>query len=282
MKLNKSIFIALLAFPLSFFAQEKSDKAPEKKLERAAFESSTLVNGQTNVLYTKGTLQLTMNHRFGMFNNGPGQNDFFGLWAPANIRLALDYAVTDRIAVGFGTTKDSRLQDLSLKVALLRQTKDNSMPVSVTYYGNVVGDARPSENFIYPSDRYSFFNQLIIARRFSSNVSFQIAPSWSHYNYVERPVRNDVCGLEIGGRVKINPSTSILLDYSQTVTNYGKDEPKPGVSLGVEFSTGSHAFQLFVTNYRGIVPQQDIVYNQNDFMKGKFVIGFNITRLWHM
>lgn len=282
MKINKSIFIAVFVLPLMLLAQEKNDTIvpPSKpKLERAAFESTSLIDNQTNVLYTKGTLEMVMNHRFGLTN---GTNDMIGIWAPANIRIALSYALTDRITVGYGTTKDSRLQDFNLKAGLLRQTRDNSMPFSVTYYGNAAMDAREKDNFIHPSDRWSFFNELIIAKRFNSNISFQIAPSFSHHNYVENPVKNDMFAVEVGGRVKISPTIAVLVDSNLPISTFNGSTPKPGFGLGVEFSTGGHSFQLFVTNYKGIVQQQNNMFNQNDFFNGEFLIGFNITRLWHL
>jgi hypothetical protein len=256
--------------------------AATSKLERAAFESTAIIESQSNVLNTKGTLELTMNHRFGIVNSGPQSNDFFGIWAPANIRLALNYAISNRLNVGFGTIKDNRLQEFSLKGAVLRQTRDGKMPFSVTYYGNAQMDGRPSSLFLHPTDRWSFYNQLIFARRFSRNLSLQIAPSFSHFNYVEAPVENDAIAVEFGGRVKITPTMAVLFDYNQPITTYFKDNTKPGMGAGIEFSTGSHAFQLFITNYKALSPQQSVVANKTDFFEGKYLIGFNITRLWHL
>ncbi|WP_291097416.1 MULTISPECIES: DUF5777 family beta-barrel protein [unclassified Flavobacterium] len=280
MKINKSIFIAVFALPMMMLAQEQKDTiVPSKvKLERAAFESTTLIENQSNVLWNKGTLEFVMNHRFGLVN---GDNNMIGIWDPANIRIGLNYSVCDRVTIGYGTSKDSRLQDFSLKGAILRQTRGGEMPVSVSYYGNFAISALPTSDFLHSTDRYSYFNQLIIAKRFNRSVSFQVAPSLSHYNYVEAPMKNDLFAVAVGGRVKITDSASLLVDYTQPITNQ-VNAPKPGLSLGVEFSTGSHAFQLFITNYRGIVPQQSIMMNQNDFFKGDFAIGFNITRLWHL
>ena len=84
-----------------------------------------------------------------------------------------------------------------------------------------------------------------------------------------------------GGRLKISPQTAILADYSQPITKFLKDNPHPGISVGVEFATSAHAFQLFVTNYQGIVPQKNYMFNQNDYFKGDVLIGFNITRLYN-
>ena len=285
MKLNKSILIALFVLPLSFFAQEKKDSivaSTKSKFERAAFESSALIESQTNVVNVKGTLEMTINHRFGIVNTGPGANDGLGIWAPANIRFSLNYGITDRINVGFGTTKDSRLQDFNLKGAILRQTRDNKMPVSVTYYGDIAYDARPPENFVHSTDRWSYYNQIIIARRFNRSISFQVAPSISHMNYVEAPMKSDIVSIEMGARVKVTSTMAVLADYNYMYTKYDTNTTKPGMALGMEYSTGSHAFQLFITNYRSIISQYDAVYNQNDFFKGgKYCIGFNVTRLFH-
>ncbi|PKP39224.1 MAG: hypothetical protein CVT98_02695 [Bacteroidetes bacterium HGW-Bacteroidetes-15] len=252
---------------------------PKPKLERAAFESSSLIDNQTNVLFNKGTLEMVMNHRFGLINGG--ENDLAGIWGATNIRIAFAYSITDRITVGYGTTKDNRLQDFSLKGAILRQTRGNEMPVSVTYYGNFTIDARKKENFFNTQDRYSSFNELIIARRFSRVLSFQVSPSWSHFNIVEDYMHNDVIALAVGGRVKISPSMSLMAEYTQAITTYEQKSPDPGISAGIEFSTGSHAFQIYLANYKGIIPQKNIMFNQNNFFKGDFLIGFNITRLWH-
>jgi len=281
MKIKTTLIIAILAFPLSLLAQEENDTIVKetRKLERAAFESYTLIENQSSVVNTKGTLDFMMQHRFGMVN---GTNNMIGIWGAANIRIGVGYSLTDRLGISFGTTRDSRLQDFALKGAILRQTRDNHVPVNVTYYGNAAYNATTGVDFDKASHRWSFFNQLIISRRFNSVFSMQVAPSLSHANLVKGNMENNLFAVAVGGKVKITPSTSLLIDYSQPITKYTSNSPKPGVGIGGEFSTGSHAFQLFITNYKGILPQQSYMNNQNDFFKGDFMIGFNITRLWHM
>ena len=287
MKLYKKIFIAVFAFPMMLLAQEQKDTIAavqedsiatviEVELERPAFESTSLIESQTNRVYSKGTIEMIMNHRFGLVS---GTNDLIGIWAPANIRIAVNYSITDRITVGVGTTKDDRLQDFSLKVALLRQTVNGKMPFSVTYYGNAAVSALPKENFYHTSDRWSFFNQIIIAKRISKEISFQIAPSYSHYNVINAPMSNDLFAIEFGGRVKVTSGMSILLDANQPITSQDI-APKSGFSIGTEFSTVGHAFQIFVSNYRGIVNQKSNMFNQYEFFEGDFAIGFNISRTW--
>lgn len=270
-------------FPAISFAQEEEDSTEDttivvvkEQLERPAFEGASLIENPTNVLFDKNTLEVQMQHRFGLLNE---TNTLAGIYGDgANIRIALSWAFHERLTLGYGTTKNSRLQDFFWKAALLRQTRSNSMPVSVTYYGNFTIDARPEKTFNMIQDRYSFFNQIIIAKRFTPNISLQVAPSISHFNAVEPGMKNDLFAIAFGGRFKISPNTAIIADYSQPLTQFDQKNPHPGISFGVEFATSAHAFQVFLTNYAGIVPQQNYMKNQNDFFNGDFLIGFNITR----
>ncbi len=293
MKINMQyytyILLVLLIFPISVFAQEKENDSikPEKKkekLERSAFESSFIIDNPTNVVNNKKALEVTMNHRFGIIETW---DDLGGIWGNANIRFAGTYGVHERVTLGFGLQKHKRYMDFNAKVAILRQTRSNTMPVSLTYYGNFAYDARKQTStnnppINYHQDRLSYFHQLILVRRFNPNFSLQFAPSLSHYNTVFEGMKNDLFAISFGGRYKISPQTSILIDYSQPITQFDDEyNPKPGLSLGFEFGTSGHAFQLFVSNYWGILPQENYVWNQNDFFAGQVLLGFNITRIYN-
>lgn len=298
------ILIALLILPFIGMAQDSDAVTQDtivktkEKLERAAFESSYIVDNPTNVVLNVNALEVMMQHRFATVNNG--WEDLAGIYGEgANIRIGAAYGVHERITLGFGTTKNRRYQDFSAKVAILRQTRSNSMPISLTYYGNVAYDARKQTSTMtpplnYQPDRLSYFHQLILVRRFSPEFSLQFAPSLSHYNAVYDGMSNDRISVALGARYKITPNTAILFDYSQPITQFDTDkdpgkelglDPRftnhPGLSLGFEFGTSGHAFQLFISNYNGIVPQDNYVWNKNDFFNGDILIGFNITRIYN-
>ncbi|GAA4938915.1 hypothetical protein GCM10023314_09470 [Algibacter agarivorans] len=300
MKIYKILLLAALALPLSVFSQEQvNDTIVKEKPERPAFESSFLFDNPTNVLFSKNTLEVQMSHRFGELNDD--QNNLAGFYGAANIRIGLTYAIHERLTIGFGTTKNQNYQDFNWKASILQQTRSNKIPVSVSYYGNfaisalskdtkvVLNDVLVSK-FINTEDRYSFFNQLIIARRFNPKLSLQVAPSVSHYNSVATTMRNDMVAIAFGGRYKISSQTSVIADYSQPLTKMRQDNPYPGISLGFEFGTSAHTFQLFATNYWGILPQDNYMFNKKatglegnfGFGKqkksGQYLIGFNITR----
>lgn len=281
MKNYKKILCVFLFSPFLIFAQEKVKDTTPVKLQRPAFENAWIIDNATNVLYSKNTMEIQMAHRFGLINGGTA--DLAGIWARSNIRIGVSYAIHDRLTLGFGTSKFNVTQDFNWKVALLRQTRGNEMPVNVSYFGNFAIDASNKE-FATDQDRYSFFHQLIIARRFSPNFSLQIAPSLSHYNAVPARVRNDKFAIAVSARYKISPQTAILVDISQPFTHHLYPDgfyPEPGYGIAVEFRTSSHAFQLTFSNYQGIIPQSNYMYNTNDFFYGDFLLGFNITRLYN-
>ena len=274
-----TILFAFVVLPFMGLSQNGDTLAVKKidKPVRSVFESTWLIDNPTSVTNIKGTLEFDIQHRFGVIKSG--KKDLLGIWAPSNIRLGFSYSISDRITLGFGTTKDNRLQDFNLKVGILRQTRSGKIPLSITYYGDMAIDARDAEYFTKSSDRYSYFNQLLISRKFSEALSLQVAPSFSHYNSIDSTLTsNNQFAVAIGGRIKISENTSILVDYSQP---FGQNSNNPGLSLGIEMSTGSHAFQVFVGNYNGIVPQKNYMWNQNKLSDRQFLIGFNISRLWN-
>lgn len=273
------VLLLILLLPGLVASQEQvKDTIPERPA-RPAFENPYIIETPTNVILPKEGLEFQIKHRFGLVNGG--NDDFIGIWAPSNIRLGLAYGVHKNITLGIGTTKFDRLQDFNWKVALMRQTRSEKKPFSITYNGNFTIDARSKDNFEFAQDRFSFFHQLNIARRFGPNLSLQLAPSISHYNLVTQGNKNDVFSIALGGRHKISPQTSILLDFNQPFWSGTEvDKPKAGMAVGVEFATLGHAFQIFISNYTALIPQKNHMFNQNDFFNGDFVIGFNITRLY--
>lgn len=286
MKLIRNTFIAFsfLLVVGNIQAQEQEDQG-DKRPERAAFQSTLLLDNQTVIIPTAKTLQFDMAHRFGTFENG--KSDLWGLYAPGgNIRMGLAYSLKDNLAIGVGFTKLNKFVDFNLKYSIFQQTRDGSTPISLSYYGNMAIDTRESEIFEASENpgihRLSYFHQFIAARRFNKKISLQIAPSFSYFNKVETGMNNYVIGVGLGGRYKFSPQSSIILDISKQVTDH--DDPvdlKPNIGIGWEVSTSTHAFQMFISTFKGILPQQNMVFNQNEFDNTGILIGFNMTRLWN-
>lgn len=261
----------------------------KKKAIKNTFESNWIQDNQSVMVPIKGTFEMDIQHRFGVVNNGG--KDFFGLYAPSNIRIGLSYVVKNNLQFGFGFTKDRLQWDINGKLAIVKQGKVGGWPVSITWFSNFVIDARAKENFVNFGDRLSYFNQLLVARKITEKFSAQIAPSLSHYNNIEgfldangkvQPkMKNDHFAIAFMGRYKMTAKTNLMVNYDQPITQHPLNNPHPNISFGLEMVTSAHAFQVFAGNYHGIIPQSNNFFNQNDFTKGQFLIGFNITRLWN-
>ncbi|MDX1407668.1 MAG: DUF5777 family beta-barrel protein, partial [Saprospiraceae bacterium] len=256
---------------------------------RSAFESIWHIDNQTVLVPIKGTFELDFSHRFGTLDNG--YDDFFGIAAPSNIRIGLEYVPLDNLMIGFGITKERKIWDFWAKYALTTQKRSGGAPVSVSYLVNMGWDTRDADLFEETTDRFAFFHQVMIARNFSRKVAVQLAPSLSYFN--DPVIEIDGEGVETGrmenmhfalaalGKWKITPGTAVLLNVDVPLTSHEINDPEPNISFGLEFVTSSHAFQVFIGNYKSLVPQYNQVLNQNSFGDGNILIGFNMTRLWN-
>lgn len=292
--LKRCIFVLALFFCINTgttLAQDSTATVAVKKakLVKNTFGSTWMIDNQTVMVPIKGTLEMDIQHRFGTVNNG--KKDLWGILAPSNIRLALGYAPINKLFVVVGITRERTQVDFNAKYALLQQTINNKIPVSITYFGNVVIDAREKSKFRESVHRFSYFNQLIIARKITRRFSAQVAPSFSWFNNVEayvdskgdiqKKMNNGHLAISVLGKYSITEKSSIIVGYDQPLTQHTTNNPDPNICFGFETNTSSHAFQVFAGNYYGIVPQSNNMFNQNDYRKGNFVIGFNITRLWN-
>lgn len=282
---NFFILLTLSLFISPLFAQEDTLKQVTSKPVRFTFGATTLIENNTVETVYKGGLELEIRHRFSPIQN---YHDLFGIYGSANTRIGLNYGITDRLMIGAGTTKNYKLQDIQWKYLILRQTEDNSMPVSLSYYGNIVinlqqaGDFGPAASF-RGIHRLSYFTQLIVARKINKMFSVQIAPSLSYFNSVPQNIdstagyKNLNIGISAGARANLFGNHSIIVEYDKLLTKQSiAVQPKPNLSLGWEIGTATHSFQIFVTNYDQIINQRNLVFNSNDWRKSQWLVGFNI------
>ncbi len=309
---NIKYFFLAFAFVLSvnnLFAQEEEVLEVEEVTEEVTEEvmeeipddgkypvsetwtTGVLIDNQTTEAIFAKTLEFIIHHRFGKISE---MSDLFGIYAPSNIRLGLNYGITNKLSVGFGTEKNNKLQDFEVKYQIISQTRNGKIPVTVTYYGNMAIDAREKDffgtNYEF-TNRLSFFNEILVARKFSDAISLQVGASFSHFNaitdtyldHTNRSVgkwKNDYVGLMLSGRYKFLPATAFVFEYCQPFSIdeiwEGQSEPLSNLGLGFEFGTGTHAFQVFAAQYDAIVPQMNFSRNQNDMGDGGWRFGFNI------
>jgi hypothetical protein len=277
MKKIHLVFVFAILFSGKIFAQ---DQSPITEI----FYGPVLIDNQTTTSPTKKQKIFQILHRFSDIKE---ISDLYGIYGASNVRVGMDYGITDKLMVGFGTEKYSKMQEFRYKYAILQQTP-GKMPVSISYFGNTVIQGGKKEAFgtnYKFLDRLSFFHQLIIARQITKGIAVQIAPSYSHFNKVDTStVQFDAFGINVGAQIKIHNDISFVCEYNQgfwiNSTEHSQVAPKPSIALGIQIGTGTHAFQIFVTSFDQIIPQKSYTFNQNDFTdsnKRGIMLGFNLS-----
>ncbi|MFA6484150.1 MAG: DUF5777 family beta-barrel protein [Bacteroidales bacterium] len=274
--------ILLLAFSTQAFAQDEAT-GPDRRPVTEVFNSSLLIDQQTNTSPYKGGLELIIHHRFGTMDKGFA--DLAGIYASSNIRLGFNYGITERLSVGIGTERYNAFQDVYAKYLILQQ-KRTGMPISLSFLTQVGLDARNKEYLGKDSafvNRFSYFNQVIISRKFNSKFSLQFAPSFIHFNAVDSTKRNDYIGISAGARYKVYNEMSIIATYDQGFALQGERSymitPKPSFGLGLEIGSPTHCFMIFASNSYDIVPQKNFAFNKYSVLDGAkgIRVGFNLT-----
>src|SRR6185369_1711977 len=161
-------------------SEEPAPVVKKVKPVKNTFQSIWIIDNQTVLVPIKKTFEMDIMHRFGTVNKG--YQDFWGFFAPSNIRLGFSYSPMNKLNLGLGITKSNMLWDASAKYSFFTQTP-GKYPVSITYFGDVDFDTRKDPTIYDGSsiknftDRLLFFNQLIIARKINAKLSLQVAPS---------------------------------------------------------------------------------------------------------
>lgn len=272
----------------------------EQEKVTATFKSTKLINLQTNETIHKNEMDFKVDHRFGdIAGNNGGIRQFFGLDNSTDIRIGFDYGVTDRLTAGLarakGATAVQQLYELSLKFKLLEQTTDGHIPFSITVFGsNTIAAVKansdePTSSTSYQnfSDRMNYVSQLIIARKFSSNFSVSLVPSYVHRNYTAFRDQNELFAIGAGGRLKVSKWMSLVVDYVVPFRNKEQEQYLESINsskfynplgVGLEMETGGHVFHLNFTNATAIEEMQFIPETKSSWLKGQYRWGFSISR----
>lgn len=280
--------IAACALSQSLMAQEDllnmmiSEPArPEPVM--ATFKTTRILNGQSIEQVAARHLDFRINHRFNKISDG--FENFWGLDG-ARIRLSLEYGINDRIMVGIGRNNAGlKAWDYFGKFRILRQTKDNSMPLSLSFLGTAAVNIVKTEKTKSLTDRTTYTWQLLLARKFSDGISLQLTPGIIHRNQRDTPDQaNDLFNLGMGGRFKISKRVSFNLEYflRTKAKKYSAQELYNTLSFGFDIETGGHVFQLHVTNSSGLIEKDFMGGTSNRWSKGDILYGFNVSRVFSL
>lgn len=283
-----SIWLTVVAAVIQVPAQDLDsmllalESPPGPSYALSTFKSTRVVLGQSVEAPVKGDLTFIISHRFG--NIRGGFYDFFGLDQAYN-RLGLEYGIGDRAGMAIGRNSFEKTYDGEVKFRLLRQqTGEHNIPLSLTWYSgmyvNSVKWLDPERDNLF-SSRLSYLNQLLIARKFGKRLSFQLSPTYIHKNLVKYEAdQNDIFALGFSGKYNFARKVSINAEYFWLMPGKTADDFENNFSLGFDFETGGHVFQLHVSNSQGSIEKDFIAGTTGRWLDGDLFLGFNIYRVF--
>ncbi|MBL4706583.1 MAG: hypothetical protein JKY54_18790 [Flavobacteriales bacterium] len=282
------LFIALTAFATTAFVQEYVYRT---------FNDTRVISGHSVETLEKSRLDIRISHRFGdLLGDFGGMTTFYGLEDVADVRIAVEYGVTNNLSVGVGRSKGSgpyrQIVDGYVKYKILSQKTDGSMPFSLTALAiTTAATSSASTDLTSPTSyqelahRFAYASGIIIARKFNDRFSMQLSPTYVHRNYVAYDDQNGIFSAGAAARFKVTKVIGIIAEYHylfpyNRTTSFGTYFNPIG--LGVEFDTGGHVFQINYTNSKALLETGFIPYTSSDLLEGQFRLGFTISRTFKL
>jgi hypothetical protein len=260
------------------------------------FNSTRVINSHSTDMLWKKELDVRISHRFGDMATPGASHTFFGLDNSTDIRIAFEYGIMNNLMIGLGRCKGAgpqiELLDGFVKYAILKQTADNKVPLSITLLGAAVTTfmerSTDSSSAVHFGDnsfvnRLSYCSQLLIAKKFGSRFSFQLMPTYVHRNFVAFEDTNGLFSVGAAFRLRVTKVMAVIGEYfynmgSERIISAVKYRNPLGI--GFEFDSGGHLFMVNFTNSPGMGETQFIPYTSSDVTRGEFRLGFTISRIF--
>ncbi len=248
----------------------------------ASFKTTRIINLHSIENVAGGVLDVKISHRFGLINGGI--SELFGI-DQATIRIGVDYGLSDRFMIGFGRSSFEKTYDGFLKFKIFRQsTGKNEIPITASLLASTTIKTTPFQN----PDRENLFSsrlyytyQILLGRKFSENLSFQLSPTLVHRNLVKtRSENNNVLALGLGTRIKLNKRTSFNVEYVYALPDQLAPGFRNSLSLGFDIETGGHVFQLHFSNSTSMIEKGFVAETTGNWGDGDIHFGFNISRVF--
>ena len=223
--------------------------------------------------------------------------DFLGFDLPANIRFSLARKIGARAYIGVGRTKVGKTIDVEAKYLVTQQALGGGMPFSIALFHSTGINTAPfsavGENAFFGDSIAPFENrfvhrldhntQVIISRAFSERLSLQIAPTFVYHNLINGQEKaHHTIVLPISGRYQYSFGGAFLFEYAYKLNNTSVSSLDNPFSLGLEFGTAGHVFQVFMSNSPYVRESNIYTLEPVSFYDrpNAFVLGFNIRRVW--
>lgn len=281
------LFLTLLIPSEHLFAQLERRLAEPDGPEELTFLAPRNINIQTVEGLARGELHLSILHNFGEVSTGI--DNFWGLDSGANVRISLEFGLSDHFSIGIGRTRVNKFVDLTGRIALLKQTKSRSIPVSVSLIPSIGINTTKylflEENYTL-QDRIAYAVSLPVAHKFNEKLSLQISPMFAYFSRtgpelnIADPDNNLWYTAALAGRFLITNHTALTMQYLPPLSD--AEGLTYNFAIGIDIDTGGHVFQLFFSTSPALNDHYLIASPNGSFPEREFRLGFNVNRLFSL
>lgn len=255
--------------------------------EIATFKTTRLGLGHSIETRKKGALQLSLYFRYWDTPNATGQKF---LADEVSTRYGLEYAFTDNFTFGVGYTNFDKITDGYLKYRLLHQNTNAkkgwfSLTLVQTISHRMLQNA--NGNLYQPTsseNKYAFTTQALFARKFNTNLSVQITPTYI-YRAAESTTNdpNHQFAIGFGGRHKITKHASVVSEYFYVANPVKSFDTYNTFMVGINWEVSDLMLQFHLTNARNFAEDTFITQTTNNFnfKDPNLHFGFNATYIIH-
>lgn len=247
---------------------------------KAAFKGLKIVNFESTKLVAKKEMTLVVSHRFGSIKGGV--DSFFGL-DDAVTRINFVYGISDGFNISASRSSFQKIYESAIKYRITQQV-ENGFPFTIVgYHSMLVNTALEKHNLpkLEFKHRLGYTTQLLISRKVSTNLSFELVPTYFHDNYVSIDDQdNSQFALGVGGRYKLGKRWSVNADYGLHMNRASNSPFKNPLSIGMDLETGGHVFQMHFTNAQAMNTNGFLGQATGDWGKGNIYFGFNLSRVF--
>jgi hypothetical protein len=234
-----------------------------------------VINLPTAETLKSGEWQFEIAHRF-LPALSEGADALWGLDGPANMRLGLGFAPTDRFMVTLARSNLMDNWDLQLKVRVL-ELDLGSVPVLVAAQGGVGWSSEVPERDSGDEGNFQYYGQVVVNTLLAERFAVGIVPSYLYNVLLDRVDPVDDLFLGFYGQLFLTDVFSINGELN--IGDNGVDLTHNPGSFGIELETGGHFFKVFLTNSVRLNPSQFLVGTDFPFESDEWRLGFSITRL---
>ncbi len=264
--------ILILVLTITLNAQERKvqwESTPATVPDLQLFHSTHVANQPTAETLQKNDLQFEISHRF-VTPISEGYEAFWGLDDGANIRIALDYALTDHLLFAVGRSNIFDNLDITAKWKFM-QLRNELFP---TVAAVKAGAAFNTADIDAIENQNQFFGQLIINTMLMEKLGIGLVPSYVENSNILSEETKSSTTLGVYSQFYVSPLWSVFAEWNTTLSGY-KNIYNP-FTFGIELETGGHFFKIFLSNSSSLNTSQYLVGAD---LKDEWRIGFNITRL---